>query len=1225
MAAMRKRFSLFLSGSKNNLVLTNLRERLLRIMLYSSFVVGTVLFGLALIPVLQKGLYSTILIYSLLYAWTILITFVHRLPYRLRAIGWLGMLFAFGIINLVDSGFNVDSGLFLITFIAMTVLLMDVPAGLVAFVLDCAAISILGYINTTGNVILPVGLPQSDPLLWIIAGIIFLIMGVLLMYSLTIVVHGLEDNLAKATLLSDELEQTNETLRMSEERYRTLVETSPDIVLLFDLQGNVVMSNQVGLTLFGYERMDEVAGKNIVDFVMPDDQPRAVEAFQSILTTGGLKDFDCLAIKKDGSTFNAEYSGALLTDEAGGPQAVMGVGRDITVRKQAERLLQESKEALAVKVVETSVQLQQTASRLEELVRHGPTVIYSFRASDHAVTYMSENVTAMVGFEASEFIKDKNFWRAHVHPDDQARVFAQVDQPGSSDRNVFDYRFLKKDGMYCWLRGERMLMRDADGNPLEFVGSWIDITARKNTEETLRLSEARYRSLYDGMMDAYVTVDMNGRILQFNQAYQKMVDYEPRELRELTYNDLTPEKWQAAEAEITEKQVIGRGYSDIYEKEYIRKDGSIIPVELRAALIRDEAGNPAGMWALIRDISVRKIIEQTLRDSEARYRELLDNSMQGVIVFQDMRVVYTNQAVTESLGYTQEELNSLTPAEMVLRVHPDDRHTFLERLQNRDEDTTTPERYSLRIIHKNGEIRWIDARTVPILLEERPAMMTTAIDVSEIKRVETELQESERTQRSILNASDAMVFLADANGIIISTNDKLVQRLGSRVDALVGISVHGLFPEEVTRERKMHFNQVVSSGKPVIFEDVRNDTWFENNFYPVLDKSGKVVRVAAYIHDITEKRRMTEALRSSEEQYRTLAEAAHDMIFIINKDDCIEYVNSFGAQFLGQPPQTLVGQPRERFFPKESSLHQQDNIRKVFRSGEAVSSDSANIFPNQTVWLSTWLVPLKNAAGEVASVLGVSRDISNLKKSEEELRQARDFLEERVAERTAELSESQEKMRSLTAQTVKTQEEERRTISRELHDDAGQALITLQYSLAAVQNELPETETFSRKRLSDSLRVIDQTMQHIRSLAHSLRPPVLDIGGIDLSLQDYCREQTERTRIPIIYQGQDIPGLPDEISISLYRFVQEGLTNVLKHAQATQAKVRLQYKKGEISISVSDNGHGMEDPIPHGMGLDGIRERLKLLDGRLETHSTKGRGTRLVAYVPWTRPGSQST
>jgi len=210
--------------------------------------------------------------------------------------------------------------------------------------------------------------------------------------------------------------------------------------------------------------------------------------------------------------------------------------------------------------------------------------------------------------------------------------------------------------------------------------SGISVNAKK-AQETLRISEERYRSLYDGMTDAYVAVKMDGTILHFNQAYQKMVGYDVDELHNLTYYDLTPEKWHAYEAEITENQVIRRGYSDIYEKEYIRKDGTIFPVELRVALIRGESGKPAGMWALIRDISVRKIIEQTLRDSEARYRELLENSMQGVIVFQNLRVVYTNQAVTESLGYSQAELNSLTTEQMVSLVHPDDRRTFLEQLQ----------------------------------------------------------------------------------------------------------------------------------------------------------------------------------------------------------------------------------------------------------------------------------------------------------------------------------------------------------------------------------------------------------------------------------------------------------------------------------------------------------------------------------------------------------------
>ena len=1348
---MRNKLRLFFPGPKNNIVLAQLRERLLRIMLACSIVVGTVLFGIALIPVLQKGMYPTIFIYSLLYVWTIVITFEHRLPYRVRAIGWLGILFAFGLINLFESGFNVDSGLFLITFIAMAVLLMDLPAGLVALVLSSVSVSILGFINTNGEVKLPVGLSQSNPLLWIIGGIIFVLVGVLLIYSLTIVVHGLEENLAKANLLADELEQTNETLRMSETRYRTLVETSPDLVLMLDLLGNIITSNQGGLALFGYEHLEEVAGKNMLSFISPDDRPRVAESFQRTLATGGLKNFECLAVRKDGSTFFAEFNAKAIKDVTGRLQAVISIGRDITIRKESERRLQEAKDALAVEVVETTVRLQQADSRLEVLVRHGPVVIFSFRASDHVVTYISENVAAMVGHEAYKFIADKNFWRNHVHPDDKERVFAQVDHPDKQDRDVFDYRLLKKDGTYCWLRGERMLMRDAQGNPLEFVGSWSDITDRKNAEETLRLSEARYHGLYESMMDPYVQVDLNGRIEQFNQSYQAMLGHEPDELRNLTYMDLTPELWHAFEAGITENQIWTRGYSDIYEKEYIRKDGTVFPVELRSALMRDEAGkpskmwaivrdiserkkaqealriseeryrnlyegmmdafvsvdmegrilhcnkayermlgypleelqkmtyrdltprkwydfeteiiekqvlprgyseiydkeyirkdgsvfpvelrtklsrdkagNPAGMWAIIRDISERKIIEKTLRESEARYRELLDASMQGVIIFQDMRVVYSNQAITESLGYIQAELNSLSPAEMVMHVHPEDRQTFLERLQNRQENTTTSELYSMRIIHKNGEIHWVEARTMPIVLDGKPAMMTTAIDVSEIRRAEAELRESERTQRSILNASDATVFLADANGVIISANEKFLQRLGFSADTVAGTFVHGIFKEDVTRERRVRYNQVVSSGKPVIFEDTRDGKWFENSFYPVLDESGKVVRVAAFIRDITEQRRMTEALRTSEEKYRTLAEAAHDMIFIVNREDCIEYVNSFGAQFLGRPAQKLVGQPRKRYFPPETSQHLEDSILQVFQSGEAISSESANVFLDKTVWLNTWLVPLKNGAGAVTSVMGVSRDITSRKKDEEDLRQARDFLEERVVERTTELLDSQEKLRSLTAQTVKTQEEERRTISRELHDDAGQALITLQYSLAAIQNELPETETFSRKRLSESLRIIDQTMQHIRSLAHSLRPPVLDIGGINLSLEEYCREQTERTRIPILYQGQDIPGLPDEISISLYRFVQEALTNVLRHAQASHVQVRLQYKKGEISISVSDNGRGMEEGNPSGgIGLLGIRERLKLLGGRLVTHSSKGRGTRQVAFVPWARSEAQ--
>ena len=143
-------------------------------------------------------------------------------------------------------------------------------------------------------------------------------------------------------------------------------------------------------------------------------------------------------------------------------------------------------------------------------------------------------------------------------------------------------------------------------------------------------------------------------------------------------------------------------------------------------------------------------------------------------------------------------------------------------------------------------------------------------------------------------------------------------------------------------------------------------------------------------------------------------------------------------------------------------------------------------------------------------MLGVSRDITNRRRAEEALQQAQVKLEERVAERTKALFASQEQLRLLTAQIISTQEAERRSISRELHDEAGQALITLKYDLAAILNDLPEKEMLSRKRLSDSMTLIDQTMLNIRTLSQSLRPPVMEIGGIHMSLQDYCQEISER-------------------------------------------------------------------------------------------------------------------
>ncbi len=159
---------------------------------------------------------------------------------------------------------------------------------------------------------------------------------------------------------------------------------------------------------------------------------------------------------------------------------------------------------------------------------------------------------------------------------------------------------------------------DCQGRHLH-VAAIRDVTERKQADQALKASEAKYRRLYESMRDAYVSIAMDGHIQECNTAYVEMLGYTREELRSIAHADLTPAKWHATEAQIVAQQILPCGYSDIYEKEYRRRDGTTFPVELRTFLLQDDAGHPCGMWAIVRDITDRKRVETAMQESEARY------------------------------------------------------------------------------------------------------------------------------------------------------------------------------------------------------------------------------------------------------------------------------------------------------------------------------------------------------------------------------------------------------------------------------------------------------------------------------------------------------------------------------------------------------------------------------------------------------------------------------
>ncbi|MCB0168155.1 MAG: GAF domain-containing protein [Anaerolineae bacterium] len=223
-----------------------------------------------------------------------------------------------------------------------------------------------------------------------------------------------------------------------------------------------------------------------------------------------------------------------------------------------------------------------------------------------------------------------------------------------------------------------------------------------------------------------------------------------------------------------------------------------------------------------------------------------------------------------------------------------------------------------------------------------------------------------------------------------------------------------------------------------------------------------------------------------------------------------------------------------------------------------------------------------------------------------------------------EVQTNRNRLKRLADQLITLQEAERQRVSRELHDEAGQALNALKVSLGLIRDELPAEFAAVQQRLNDAGHLADQTLNRIRTISYDLRPPELDTLGLDAALEEFCEDFAQRTRLKIEYEGYELPELADAIRISFYRFLQEALTNVVKHAEANEVKVTLSHSDDQVCLSIADNGRGFLVILPaqthsgaQGLGLLGMRERFEQLGGSINITSRLGKGTTITACVPW--------
>jgi PAS domain S-box-containing protein len=483
-----------------------------------------------------------------------------------------------------------------------------------------------------------------------------------------------------------------------------------------------------------------------------------------------------------------------------------------------------------------------------------------------------------------------------------------------------------------------------------------------------------------------------------------------------------------------------------------------------------------------------------------------------------------------------------------------------------------------------------------------------------------QLQLKAKQYQQITETSLIGIFQIEPSGKLIFSNEAFAQMIGVTNAKLAGTSFRDLIPNETMAIASRLFQETLAGNRiHTEFRLLRKDGGELNVLLSAVrtEMPDRTI-LTGFVTDITERLKAENELRLSETRYRTLAENAQALIIIIDREDRVEYINSFAANYVNRRPEEIIGQPRSCLFHGDSNEKMKRSLQLAFQGITSRLTENQIDFPSGQIWLSTSLVPLLNSTGQVNSVIVVSTDITEIKNIQKKLEIAKEQLEKRVLERTASLEASQEQSRKLARQIVGAQEEERRRVSRELHDEAGHALVALKYELDSSFRESGMDSDKAMSHFESMMSAINKTMEHIRHLSHSLRPPTLDVAGINLSLEDHCQETSERTGLKIQYLGLEIPNLPDEIGICLFRILQESLTNVRKHAGATKVNVHLGYQDATIRLRIKDNGKGMpEKNNPDGIGLLGIQERVEILGGNLQLKSQPGKGTLMLVSIPW--------
>lgn len=811
---------------------------------------------------------------------------------------------------------------------------------------------------------------------------------------------------------------------------------------------------------------------------------------------------------------------------------------------------------------------------------------------DGTILMCNHFAAASLGYATTQDVIGKNAL-LFVAPEDRKRLIRDnVEAMETGFVKNMEYQILRADGLRIPVEYSGSILLDAMGKPESILGVTRDITERTMAEKSLRESEERLRRFSDVAKEGIV-FHQNGIIVDVNPTIAAMFGYSTEEAIGRDIVDfLAP-----ASRDFVKNRLL-EGNTDHYDIHGIRKDGSMFPIEVVTSSY--EYKQETVKVTSVRDITLRKKLEDSLRQSEEQFAIAFHASPMPIALsrLEDGYMYDVNESFAKLLGYTAKEIVGRTSADLHCGFDPASRKRLLEHFEKegfvRNRECQLYRRDGTEIVARySGEL---------IDVGKEKCILSILLDQTEQAHAQEAMKKSELRFRSLVENSHVGIFVVNSTYQFVYANDELCKILGHDRREILGNDFRNFLDDE-SRLSVSEYNEGTQKGKRV---PVHHEFTIlrKNGEKRRLEMSSSVVndpgegfQTIGQILDITDRKIAEEAVHESEERYRLLVENSIDLVAEINSDLRLQYTSPNSVSVTGYTRFELENKPVLEL------IHPDDlpSIKKNF-VGEKVSGSLRYCHRDGSWhWLEIAGQKFYTSSGEVRGVV-FARDITNRKKEEDELQQSRTQLQR--------FSEHLEN----------TLDEERKRISREIHDELGQLLTIMRFDLSWLKANGSSKDDDFAGRLETIGTCLTQAIASVKRISKELRPPQLDelgiVGAIQLDVSQVESKVGLTTHLVI-----DPPEfyLNKQLSMALYRVFNEILTNVVRHAGAKDVAISLVKTSQDVVIEVKDDGRGIRKEELKGamsLGLIGMRERVRQWGGNLEITGREGKGTSVTAHFP---------